>query len=140
MIFRLVHEEAFLQVVRSLQSYFRVHICSISNHLLAVSKRCCPACNSLVECMFNPTKQEKLALLSPRYHTLWSSVALPAWLPSRLAKKLVETAEIGLAERLDKLKIRNEENRSRTTRSESIASVLAVPPRKKLRASKKSSK
>ncbi|KIW85172.1 hypothetical protein Z517_00562 [Fonsecaea pedrosoi CBS 271.37] len=57
--------------------------------ILAVSKRCCPACNSVVSTIRQLQPNDR-RITYPGYHTVWFPIALPPWTPRRIGENLLE--------------------------------------------------
>ncbi|KAK1514993.1 uncharacterized protein CCOS01_13186 [Colletotrichum costaricense] len=53
--------------------------------VLAVSKRCCPSCNMMVEVT---ETSRKMQILRPGDHSDWFSTSLPPWLPEKIFSKM----------------------------------------------------
>lgn len=88
------------------------------NHVV-VSKRCCPACTSLVKAV---RVQEK-AILYSGGHPVWSAVALPPWLLRSEAKKVFDNAKKTLEARLKTMIFQWAEQESKRERTESGQTV-----------------
>ncbi|KAJ4325162.1 hypothetical protein N0V94_000876 [Neodidymelliopsis sp. IMI 364377] len=65
--------------------------------VLAVSKRCCPACHALMK-FVNENADRKI--LYPGHHENWLTAALPLWLPRKAGMAVIKAAETKLVERV----------------------------------------
>lgn len=90
--------------------------------LVAVSKRCCPACNKLVE-LLQDTGGAFRNIIYPGNHTTWSSVALPPWLPAHFADRVKAYVDDELAKRLERLVEMLDEERNKRARTASFGTV-----------------
>jgi hypothetical protein len=70
--------------------------------VLGVSKRCCPACDRLVN-LIRSEQAFNEKLITPGNHTKWSGVALPPWLHSKYAIPIVYHAKKVLRYRFELL-------------------------------------
>jgi hypothetical protein len=91
------------------------HFKNIQN-LVVVSKRCCPACNILVQHM------GKNKFIYSGSHVVWSTVALPPWLFRKEADVVVQAAKAKLAERFSKI-ITSQRQKNQYRRSPSTGST-----------------
>jgi hypothetical protein len=88
-------------------------------NLVAVSKRCCPACNILVNHMGIMGKNK---LVYSGSHVVWSAVALPPWLLREDGEIVVQSAKDKLSERLSKI-ISSQREKNQFRRSLSTGST-----------------
>jgi hypothetical protein len=76
---------------------------------LPVSKRCCPACYELMQYMI---RQQGNDILYPGWHSTWSAVTLPPWIPQEAALEVIAAAEVKLNERVRRILDRVERDKS----------------------------
>jgi hypothetical protein len=76
---------------------------------LPASKRCCPACYELMQYMI---RQQGNDLLYPGWHSTWSAVTLPPWIPRAAGLHVIAAAEVKLNERVTRILDRVERDRS----------------------------
>ncbi|OAP54033.1 hypothetical protein AYL99_11793 [Fonsecaea erecta] len=71
-------------------------------NILAVSKRCCPACNCVVSTIrdHQPPRHQ---ITYPGYHTVWFPIALPPWTPRRIGEILLDTLWAAVQERAERV-------------------------------------
>lgn len=70
--------------------------------LVHVSKRCCPACQ-LVRKLMSDLRLIPQQIVAPGYHTRWSTVSLPMFMPKALAEKCLDHVRQEAVEKLQKL-------------------------------------
>lgn len=70
--------------------------------LVHVSKRCCPACQ-LVRKLMSDLRLIPQQIVAPGYHTKWSMVSLPMFMPKTLAEKCLDHVREEAVDKLQKL-------------------------------------
>ncbi|KIW25532.1 uncharacterized protein PV07_08698 [Cladophialophora immunda] len=71
-------------------------------NILAVSKRCCPACNSVVSAIRDYQRSSR-RITYPGYHTVWFPIALPPWTPRKIGQILLDTLWKAVQERAERV-------------------------------------